>query len=86
MKIHDHNTKRTVFWLVIALSFAAGLFLLFYLPNHRISAGLALGVVALLALKHVGLFLVVGSPLTGLLQVARVRLRTLWRKHGHGGG
>jgi hypothetical protein len=40
-----------------------------------------MGVVAVIALKHVGLLLLVGSPLVGSLNVARVRVARIWRKH-----
>ena len=82
MKHNPHDTKRAAFWLLLAATFAMGLFLLFYLPNHKASGALALGLVAVLVLKHVGLLMIVGSPLFGVLNVARARLKSLWRKRG----
>jgi hypothetical protein len=57
-----------------------GLLLLFYVPNHKISEGLALGVMAVLVLKHVGLLVVVGFPLVGVLNVANTRAKRFLRK------
>jgi hypothetical protein len=72
---HDH--KRIAFWLVLASLFAMGLILLFVLPQHHIVGALAVGVLALLILKHVGLLLIVGAPLTGLAKWAQVQLKRL---------
>jgi len=33
-----------------------------------------------MVLKHIGLFLVVGSPLMGMINLARARLKGLWRR------
>jgi len=82
MKHTSHDAKRAAFWLLLASLFAMGLVLLFYLPSHKASGSLALGVLALIVLKHIGLFLVVGSPLAGVINVARVRLAGLWRRGG----
>jgi hypothetical protein len=79
MKHDPHDAKRAVFWLVLFAFFGMGLVLLFWLPTHKVSGALALGFLAILVLKHIGLFLVVGSPLVGLLNVARARLKGLWR-------
>lgn len=81
---NPHDVKRAAFWLILALTFGAGLLLLFYVPDHRISGALALGVITLVILKHVGLFLTVGSPLAGALKVAQVRLKRILARHGHG--
>jgi hypothetical protein len=82
MKHTSHGTKRMAFWLLLASLFAMGLVLLFYLPSHKASGSLALGVLALIVLKHIGLFLVVGSPLAGMVNVARARFARLWRRGG----
>ena len=70
MKPTPHNVKRAAFWLVLAATFIMGLLLLFYVPNHKVSGGLALGVMAVLVLKHIGLLMILGSPVAGLLNVA----------------
>ncbi|HXQ12146.1 MAG TPA: hypothetical protein VN805_14210 [Caulobacteraceae bacterium] len=72
---HDH--KRLAFWLILAALFATGLVLLLVLPNHHVVGVVALGFLALLILKHVGLFLVVGAPLTGFGKWAQVQLKRL---------
>jgi hypothetical protein len=72
---HDH--KRIAFWLILVSLFGIGVVLLFVLPSHHIAGALALGFLALLILKHVGLFFVVGAPLTGLLKYAQVQLKRL---------
>jgi hypothetical protein len=64
-----------------ASTFIMGLLLLFYVPNHKISGGLALGVMVVLVLKHVGLFIVFGAPLVGVLNVAKTRAKRLLRKY-----
>jgi hypothetical protein len=78
----SHNVRRLVFWLLLASAFGMGLVLLFWLPHHPLSGGLALGFLALLVLKHIGLALIVGSPLVGAINVARVRLKGLWSRRG----
>ena len=82
MKHYSHDAKRAAFWLVLASMFAMGLLLLFYVPTHRISGALAFGVLAVLVIKHVGLLLIVGSPLVGMFNVARVRFKRLWSRGG----
>lgn len=76
MKHGSHHANRTTVWLVLASTFIMGALLLFYVPRHRISGGLALGVMAVLVLKHVGLLMIIGSPLAALLKTKR-----LLRKH-----
>ncbi|MGD1097403.1 MAG: hypothetical protein ABSB35_36130 [Bryobacteraceae bacterium] len=81
-KPHDrHAAKRAVFWLVLASTFIVGLLLLFYVPNHKVSAGLALGVMAVLVLKHVGLLMLLGPLLAGALNMANTRAKGLLRKY-----
>jgi len=79
MKHSPHDARRAAFWLLLASLFGMGLVLLFYLPRHKLSGGLALGVLGFIVLKHIGLFLVVGSPLAGIFNVARARLGRLGR-------
>jgi hypothetical protein len=74
----SHNARRLAFWLLLASAFAVGLVLLFWLPHHPLSGALALGFLAILILKHVGLALIIGSPLVGIVNVARARLKGLW--------
>jgi hypothetical protein len=81
MKHGSHDAKRAAFWLVLASSFIIGLLLLFYVPSHKLSGGLALGVVAVLVLKHVGLFMILGSPMVGLVKVANARAKWFLRKY-----
>ena len=76
-----HDSKRAAFWLVLGSAFLMGLLLLFYVPGHKISEGLALGVMAVLVLKHVGLLLILGPPLVGLLNMANTRVKALLRKY-----
>ena len=85
MKHNPHDLKRAAFWLALASTFGLGLLLLFYVPHYRVSGALALGVVAVLVIKHVGLLMVVASPLVGAVKVARARLGVILRKHGVGG-
>jgi hypothetical protein len=59
-----------------------GLALLLIGRNHKLTGALALGFLAVLAVKHVGLLMLVGSPLVGALTVARARLARLWRRQG----
>jgi hypothetical protein len=80
MRHTSHDAKRAAFWLILASLFAIGLVLMFYLPGHRLVGSLAIGFLALLVLKHIGLFLVVGSPLTGMIKVAQVRLLRMRRR------
>jgi uncharacterized membrane protein YesL len=77
---HDH--KRMAFWLILTALFTTGLVLLFVLPHHHAIGALALGFLALLILKHVGLFLVVGAPLTGFGKWTQAQLKRL---HGSDG-
>lgn len=74
MNLHSHASKRAAFWLVLTATAAMGAVLLFWLPNHPVSGGLALGVLAILILKHIGLLLLVGSPLIAAVKAASVRL------------
>jgi hypothetical protein len=86
MKHTPHDARRAAFWLIIVSAFGMGVVLLLVGRNHKITGALALGVLAVLVIKHVGLFMIVGSPLVGMLNVARVRLKGLWRKGDGGGG
>jgi hypothetical protein len=72
-----HSVRRAAFWLVIASVALTGLALLLIGRDHKITGALALGFLAILIMKHIGLFLLVGSPLVGLANAARMRL---WRK------
>jgi len=56
--------------------------LLFYVPAHPVLSG----VVALIVLKHLGLVLLVGSPLAALFSRQREKLRGLcpFRRRGAG--
>jgi hypothetical protein len=79
---HDpRSIKRVGFWMLLATALAAGLALFVLVPNHKISGALALGIVAILVLKHVGLLMIVGAPLTGLLKLANKTWTDLLRKH-----
>jgi hypothetical protein len=80
MKHDPHRERRLEFWLLLASAFAMGGMLLFLVPNHRISGALALGIVAVLIVKHVGLLMIVGSPLIGALSAVRRSLAIAWRK------
>jgi hypothetical protein len=80
MKHDPHWARRLVFWLLLASAFAMGVVLLFLVPNHRISGALALGIVAVLILKHVGLLMIAGSPLIGAFSAIRRNLAIAWRK------
>ena len=80
MKQRPHNAKRAAFWLLLASVFIIGL-LLFFVPSHKISGGLALGVVAILVLKHIGLLMIFGSPTIGALKIANKRAKGLLRQY-----
>jgi hypothetical protein len=80
MRHEPHNAKRALFWILLAATFLLGLILLFVLRSHRIQGELALGFVALLVLKHVGLLMIVGAPLTAALKTANRRTKELLRK------
>ncbi len=69
-----HNVRRATFWLVSASVALAGLALLLIGRDHKITGALALGFLAVLIIKHVGLFLLLGSPLVGLANAVRMRL------------
>jgi uncharacterized membrane protein YhaH (DUF805 family) len=84
MKHSPHDAKRAAFWLVIVSAAIMGLALLLIGRNHKLTGALALAVVAILVIKHVGLFMLVGSPLVAALIVARARFKGLWRRHGAG--
>jgi len=84
MKHTPHDARRAAFWLIIVSAFGMGVALLLIGRNHKITGALALGFLAVIVIKHVGLFMIVGSPLVGLLNVARARLKGLWRKGDSG--
>jgi hypothetical protein len=80
MTHHPHNPKRVAFWLLLAASFVVGLVLFFVVPHRKIQGELAFGFLLLLFLKHVGLLIMVGAPLTGALKAANKRAKDLLRK------
>ena len=69
-------------WLVGTVGIIVGALLLFYVPAHPVLSG----VVALIVLKHLGLVLLVGSPLAALFSRQREKLRGLcpFRRRGAG--
>lgn len=69
MKHSPHDAKRAAFWLVVISAAVMGLALLVIGRNHKITGALALGVLAVILIKHVGLFMLVSSPLVGVLEV-----------------
>ena len=82
MKHTPRNARRAAFWLVLVTTAGMGLVLLLIGHNHKITGALALGVVVVLVIKHLGLFMLVGAPLVGLVNAARARLSGLWRTDG----
>ncbi|MGA3047891.1 MAG: hypothetical protein ABSD67_14770 [Terracidiphilus sp.] len=84
---HDgHTTKRIAFLALLAATFMLGLTLLFVVPNRKVSGALALGILAVLVLKHIGLVMIVGAPLTGAAKAANKRTKELLRKYICGDG
>jgi|HubBroStandDraft_1064217.scaffolds.fasta_scaffold313835_2 hypothetical protein len=75
MKLTAHDAKRAAFWLAIVSAALVGLALLLIGRNNKLTGALALGFVAVLLIKHVGLLMLVGSPLAGIINVLRVRSR-----------
>jgi hypothetical protein len=73
MKLTAHDAKRAAFWLAIVSAALVGLALLLIGRNNKLTGALALGFVAVLLIKHVGLLMLVGSPLAGIINVLRVR-------------
>jgi uncharacterized membrane protein len=69
VKHSPHDAKRAAFWLVVISAAVMGLALLVIGRNHKITGALALGVLAVILIKHVGLFMLVSSPLVGVLEV-----------------
>jgi hypothetical protein len=77
--VDDRQRQRNRKWLVLGtVGFVTGTATMLVVRSIPMAAGTAAAiVVALVVLKHVGLFIAIGSPLTALMQFARPRLLAL---------
>jgi hypothetical protein len=69
MKGHRHGYR----WLIGTAGIVVGALLLFYFPAHPVLSG----VIALIVVKHLGLVLLVGSPMAALFSRHLETLRGL---------
>lgn len=78
----DREKKRTRKWIVLgAAGLVTGLGALRLFRSIPVSAGTAVAVMAaLIVLKHVALFLIVGSPLAAIVQSIKPKLRAVCGK------
>jgi hypothetical protein len=77
--MNEARRRRNLKWLILGFAgLAGGILTIAILRSIPMASGTAAAtIVALIALKHLGLFVAVGSPLTALLQFARPRLLAL---------
>jgi len=81
MRHRPHRVRRAALWLVYAAPVVLGLLLLRFLPSHRLAGGIAVGFIALMVLKHLGLLLIVAPLLAGLRRSVRLRTQAFLRRY-----
>jgi hypothetical protein len=79
----NREQKRTLKWVVLgAAGFLSGAVMLVIVRSLALASGTAVGIiVAIIALKHLALFLVVSSPLAALFQSIKPKLREVCGRH-----